>query len=159
MTTARGSAVNTDKTIGIAARVFCVLFGAWNLFFGLVFFCDHVFHVRFLIEQPMGHGELTPYLNQTLIDTHLFHVVKAIEIVVGVLLLMNRAVPFVLCVYFPITVVIFIVNLFLEEFAWGPLIAWIYLVVHLFLIWAYRGYYLPMLAWRAPVTPGISLLK
>lgn len=142
----------TDKTINVAVFVCRILFGVWNLFFGLVFFFDISGQV-FVIPQPMGHGELTPYLNQTLIDTHLFHVVKAIEIVVAILLLTNRAVPFALCVYFPITVVIFIVNLFLEDFAFGPVIAFAYLAVHLFLFWAYRDYYRPMLAWRAPVTP------
>ena len=142
----------TDKVISALVTVLRIIFGAWNIFFGLVFFFE-------FIPQPMGHGELTPYLNQTLIDTHLFHVVKVIEIVVGILLLVNRAVPFVLCVYFPITVVIFIVNLFLEEFALGPMIAFIYLGVHLFLMWAYRSYYFPMLAWRASVTSGVSLQK
>jgi putative oxidoreductase len=137
-----------DKLISVSVAVLRIIFGLWNLFFGLVFFFE-------FIPQPMGHGELTPYLNQTLIDTHLFHVVKVIEIIVGILLLINRAVPFALCVYFPITVVIFIVNLFLEEFALGPMIAFIYLGVHLFLFWAYRSYYLPMLAWRASVTSGI----
>jgi hypothetical protein len=150
--------VNVDKAIGAAAAVCRTLFGAWNLFFGLVFFFD-INGLVFVIAQPMGHGEMTPYLNQTLIDTHLFHVVKVIEIVVGVLLLINRQVPFALCLYFPITVVIFIVNMFLEEFAFGPVIALIYLAVHLFLMWAYRGYYLPMLAWRASITPGASSLK
>ena len=132
----------SDKAISASVHVLRVLFGAWNLFFGLVFFFE-------FIPQPMGHGPMTPYLNQTLIDTHLFHVVKVIEIIVGVLLIINRAVPFSLCVYFPITVVIFIVNLFLEEFALGPMIAFIYLFVHLYLFWAYRSYYLPMLAWQA----------
>jgi len=134
--------VPSDKAISASVHVLRILFGAWNLFFGLVFFFE-------FIPQPMGHGPMTPYLNQTLIDTHLFHVVKVIEIIVGVLLIINRAVPFSLCVYFPITVVIFIVNLFLEEFALGPMIAFIYLFVHLYLFWAYRSYYLPMLAWRA----------
>jgi hypothetical protein len=119
------------------------LFGAWNLFFGWVFFFN------FPIQQPMGHGELTPLLNQTLIDTHLFHVVKTIEIVVGLLLIFNRAVPLALCVYFPITVVIFIVNMFLEDFAFGPIIAVIYATVHLFLVWVYRQYYRPLLVWKA----------
>lgn len=123
-----------------------ILFGTWNLFFGLVFFFN------FPIPQPMGHGELTPYLNQTLIDTGLFHVVKVIEIIVGLLLLSNRAVPLALCVYFPVTVVVFIVNMFLEDFGWfGPFIAVVYAGVHMFLFWTYRRYYLPMLAWRAPV--------
>ena len=147
--------MNADKGISVAASVCRTIFGAWNLFFGLVFFFD-IYGVALLIPQPMGHGEMTPYLNQTLIDTHLFHVVKVIEIVVGILLLMNRAVPFMLCIYFPVTVVIFIVNMFLEEFAFGPVIAVMYLVVHLFLMWAYRGYYLPMLAWRASITPAAS---
>ena len=90
--------MNVDKAIGAAAAVCRTIFGAWNLFFGLVFFFD-IYGMVFLIPQPMGHGAMTLYLNQALIDTHLFHVVKAIEIVVGVLLLMNRAVPFMLCIY------------------------------------------------------------
>lgn len=142
----------SDKSISVTVNVLRIIFGAWNLFFGLVFFFE-------FIPQPMGHGELTPYLNQTLIDTHLFHVVKVIEIIVGVLLIANRAVPLALCVYFPITVVIFIVNLFLEDFAFGPMIAFIYLAVHLFLFWAYRSYYQPMLAWRAQVTPGTASIN
>ncbi len=140
--------MSTDKKLGVSVHVLRTLFGAWNLFFGLVFFFD-ISGSMFVIPQPMGHGDLTPYLNQTLIDTHLFHVVKAIEIVVGILLLTNRAVPFSLCVYFPITVVIFHVNMFLETFAGGPVIAVIYLVIHLYLFWSYRSYYRPMLVWRA----------
>jgi hypothetical protein len=141
----------TDIIIKDAVTVCRILFGAWNVFFGLVFF------FRF-IPQPMGHGPLTPMLNQALIDTHLFHVVKAIEIIVGILLLTNHAVPLALIVYFPITIVIFHVNLFLEEFKFGPMIAWIYLIVHVFLLWAFRGHYTQMLVWDASVTPGVSLL-
>ena len=136
---------DSKLTNGIVA-VLRILFGAWNLFFGIVFFTN------FPIEQPMGHGDMTPYLNQTLIDTGLFHVVKVIEIVVGLLLISNRAVPLALCVYFPITVVIFVVNMFLEEFAFGPVIAVIYAAVHLYLFWVYRHYYQSMLVWKA--SPG-----
>lgn len=132
-----------NRKLSLATDALRIIFGAWNLFFGLVFFFE-------FIPQPVGHGELTPYLNQTLIDTYLFHVVKVIEIIVGVLLLINRAVPFSLCVYFPVTVVIFIVNMFLEESGlWGPFIAMCYLAVHLFLFWMYRSYYRPMMVWRA----------
>lgn len=133
------------KLLGGATVVLRTLFGAWNLFFGIVFFFN------WPIAQPMGHGQMTPYLNQALIDTGLFPLVKAIEIVVGLLLIGNRAVPFALCVYFPITVVIFVVNMFLEDFGWiGPFIAVIYATVHLFLFWVYRRYYRPMLVWNAP---------
>ena len=135
--------MESGKLLNGTVAVLRTLFGAWNLFFGIVFFFN------WPILQPMGHGPMTPYLNQTLIDTHLFHVVKSIEIVVGLLLIFNRAVPLALCVYFPITVVIFIVNMFLEQFAAGPYIAVIYAAVHLFLFWVYRRYYLPMLAWQA----------
>jgi len=143
--------------IEYAADVCRIAFGAWNLFFGLVFFFD-IAGRKFFIEQPMGHGEFTPRLNQVLIDTHLFHVVKAIEIVVGLMLIFNVGVPLALCVYFPITYVIFHTNLFLEDFKAGPAIAWIYLLVHLFLFWAYRDYYAAMLVWDSAVTPGLSLL-
>lgn len=136
--------MENSKLFNGTVAVLRILFGVWNLFFGIVFFTD------FPIEQPMGHGDVTPYLNQTLIDTGLFPVVKVIEIIVGLLLIFNRAVPFALCVYFPITVVIFIVNMFMEDFGWfGPFIAVVYAAVHLFLFWVYRRYYLPMLAWRA----------
>ncbi len=128
-----------DASVGVLRT----LFGVWNLFFGIVFFFN------WPIEQPMGHGALTPYLNQTLIDTGLFQIVKAVEIVVGLLLIFNRAVPLALCVYFPVTVVIFVVNMFLEDFAAGPFIAVIYAAVHLFLFWVYRSYYQGMLAWQA----------
>lgn len=136
----------------IAVTVCRVLFGVWNLFFGLVFFFD-VYGKKFVIEQPMGHGELTPRLNNTLIENHMFHVVKAIEIVVGVLLIINQGVPFALCLYFPITYAIFHTNMFLEEVKMGRVIAVIYLAVHLFLFWAYRDYYLPMMVWDASIAP------
>lgn len=145
--------MNPDRTTGIAAAFCRTVFGAWNLFFGLVFFFD-IYGAVFFIPQPMGHGELTPLLNNTLITTGLFHVVKAIEIVVGLLLLANRAVPFALCAYFPVTVVIFIVNFFLEDAAAGPFIALAYAGVHLFLFWVYRAYYRPMLVWRAAIGPA-----
>lgn len=147
--------MNSDKIFTVSVHVLRTIFGVWNLFFGLVFFFDAAGSM-FVIPQPMGHGELTPYLNQTLIDTGLFHIVKAIEIIVGVLLVTNRAVAFSLCVYFPITVVIFVVNMFLEDFGMvGPIIALIYIAVHLFLFWAYRSYYMPMLAWRTPIKSGV----
>ena len=149
--------MSIDTVIEYAVIFLRIGFGVWNLFFGLVFFFD-IFGKKFLIEQPMGHGEFTPRLNQVLIDTHLFHVVKAIEIVVGLMLILNIGVPFALCVYFPITYVIFHTNLFLEDFKAGPAIAWIYLIVHLFLLWAYRGYFASMLVWDSQITPGISLL-
>lgn len=130
-----------------------IVFGVWNLFFGLVFFF-HIYGKVFFIPQPMGHGKLTPYLNQALIDTHLFHIVKAIEIVVGLMLIFNVAVPFALCVYFPITYAIFHTNMFLEDSKAGPPIALIYLAVHLFLFWAYRDYYWPMMVWHGAVAPA-----
>lgn len=135
----------TSKFERLLVPVLRIAFGAWNLFFGIVFFTN------WPIEQPMGHGDLTPLLNQTLIATGLFPVVKAIEILVGLLLLSNRAVPLALCVYFPVTVVIFIVNMFLEDFGWfGPFIAVIYATVHLYLFWVYRRYYQSMLRWNTP---------
>lgn len=139
-----------NRLLGSTVAVLRTLFGLWNLLFGIVFFFN------WPIAQPMGHGELTPYLNQTLIDTGLFPIVKVIEIVVGLLLISNRAVPFALCVYFPITVVIFVVNMFLEEFTAGPFIAVIYAAVHLFLFWVYRHYYSGMLQWNTPITAPIK---
>ena len=74
------------------------------------------------------------------------------QTLVGALLLFNRFVPLALALIAPVIVNILLFHLFLAPS--GIVMAIVVLVLELYLAWAYRGAYLPMLAPRAK--PGAS---
>jgi len=77
-------------------------------------------------------------------------VVSATEILVGVLLLTNLFVPLALALLAPIIVGILTYHIYMAPSSIAPGI--VVLVMELFLAWAYRNAFRPMLAMR--VTPG-----
>jgi hypothetical protein len=77
-------------------------------------------------------------------------VVAGTQILVGVLLLLNRFVPLALALLAPIIVGILTYHIYMDPSTIGPGLA--VLVMELFLAWAYRNAFRPMLAMR--VTPG-----
>ena len=77
-------------------------------------------------------------------------VISAAEIIAALLLLMNRFVPFALALLSPVVVGIITFHLAIAPATIGPGIA--VLVMELYLAWAYRGAFRPML--RAKVSPG-----
>jgi uncharacterized membrane protein YphA (DoxX/SURF4 family) len=77
-------------------------------------------------------------------------VVSATEILVAVLLLVNRFVPLALALLAPIVVGILTFHVAIAPATIGPGI--VVLLLELFLAWSYRSAYRPMLAAR--VTPG-----
>jgi hypothetical protein len=77
-------------------------------------------------------------------------VVSATEIIVAVLLLSNRFVPLALALLAPIIVGILTFHLAIASATIGPGI--VVLAMELYLAWAYRGAFRPML--RAKVSPG-----
>lgn len=148
-----GSATTADKTIKVAVNLTRWFFGAWFMFFGINYFVE-------FIPQPMGHGPVTYQFLQVLIDTKLFGIAKVIEFIVGFLIFIDRATALALIIVFPITCIIGWVNWHMEQ--WSPngeIIAVVFTAMNIFLLWAYRGYYWPMLAWRVKITPGTSLFK
>jgi uncharacterized membrane protein YphA (DoxX/SURF4 family) len=78
------------------------------------------------------------------------HVVSGAEVLVAVLLLTNRFVPLALALLAPIVVGIITFHVAMAMATIGPGI--VVLVMELYLAWAYRGAFRPML--RAKVTPG-----
>lgn len=77
-------------------------------------------------------------------------VVAGVEILIAVLLLTNRFVPLALALLAPVVVGILTFHIFLAPATIGPGI--VVLVMELYLAWAYRGAFRPML--RAKTTPG-----
>jgi len=78
------------------------------------------------------------------------YVVSGAEVLVAVLLLTNRFVPLALALLAPIVVGIITFHVAMAPATIGPGI--VVLVMELYLAWAYRGAFRPMLA--AKVTPG-----
>jgi hypothetical protein len=80
----------------------------------------------------------------------MFPLVMGTQLLVGVLLLLNRFVPLALALLAPIIVGIVTFHLFLAPKGTGIAVA--VLVMELYLAWAYRSAFRPMLRMR--VTPG-----
>lgn len=78
----------------------------------------------------------------------LFHLVKASEVAVGLSLLSNRFVPLALVTALPVSVPVFIVDVFFIAHLRGQVMGWGTLLLNLYLLLAYLGNYHPMLAVR-----------
>jgi uncharacterized membrane protein YphA (DoxX/SURF4 family) len=96
---------------------------------------------------PEGAAAFTAAVMKT---GYLFALVKGTETVAGALLLSNRFVPLALALVAPVVVNIVAFHAFLEPSGLG--LAAVVLAAEVYLAWAYRRAYRPMLAMRA--TPG-----
>lgn len=76
----------------------------------------------------------------------LFHLVKGTEVVAGLLLLTNRFVPLALAILAPVIVNIMLVHVLLAPSGAG--MAVVIAALELYLAWAYRAAFRPMLAAR-----------
>ncbi|MGN6552171.1 MAG: DoxX family protein [Verrucomicrobiota bacterium] len=96
-------------------------------------------------KDPMPEGAAA--FAGALMNTHyMFQLVAGTQLLVGVLLLMNRFVPLALALIAPIIVGIMTFHIFLAPATIGPGI--VVLVLELYLAWAYRNAFRPMLAMR-----------
>lgn len=84
----------------------------------------------------------------------LFHMVKAVEVITGLALLLNRWVPLALVVGLSVTVTAFVVDVFKPEFRLRAfLMGSGTFAMTVTLLIAYLDHYRPMLAWRARPNP------
>ncbi|NMO15095.1 DoxX family protein [Pyxidicoccus fallax] len=99
--------------------------------------------------EPMPEASVA--FSEALMKTgYMFPLIKGTEVLVGVLLLANRFVPLALTLLAPVMVNIVAFHVFLAPMGMGMTV--VLLVMHLYLAWAYRAAFRPMLAFRA--TPG-----
>ena len=81
---------------------------------------------------------------------YMFPFIMGTQLLVGVLLLLNRFVPLALVLIMPVLLNIIAFHIFLQPAGIAP--GAVLMVLELYLAWAYRKAYLPMLAPR--VTPN-----
>jgi uncharacterized membrane protein YphA (DoxX/SURF4 family) len=135
--------INAGSFWWLAMTAMRLLLGAWMLVNGLN-------HWLPIFPQPTGSDPIKSELLVSLIETGLFGVVKAIEVVGGALLICGRFVPFALVLLMPISAVVFYSDAIISQ-RWNRIF---YmgndcLYMNVLLLFGYLRHYLPMLAYNA----------
>jgi uncharacterized membrane protein YphA (DoxX/SURF4 family) len=120
-----------------------IVFAAWMIPAGLNHFIP-------LFPQPMGSQPLSQELIVALIDSHLFDLVKAVELIAGVCILLGFYTPLALIVCMPVSFCVFFWDAPLE--GWGSraaLFGYSTLLCNVLLCLAYFKSYRSMFALRA----------
>jgi uncharacterized membrane protein YphA (DoxX/SURF4 family) len=119
-----------------------VVIGARSLL-GLIFFVFGLnFFLHFIPTPPMS-GPPADFAGAMAATGYLFVLVKVTEVVGGALLLAGRYVPLALALLAPVVVNIFFFHAFLAPS--GLAVPIVVLALEIFLAWAYRSVYRPML--------------
>jgi len=121
-----------------AARI---LMGLMFFVFGLNGFLNFIPQPK--TPPPQAAADFASALMKT---GYMFRLVMGTQLLVGILLLLNRFVPLALALIAPIIVGIVTFHLFLAPATIGPGI--VALILELYLAWAYRNAFRPMLAMR-----------
>jgi uncharacterized membrane protein YphA (DoxX/SURF4 family) len=120
---------------------------------GLMFFVFGLMGLLNLMPPPPPETlppKLVAFSTAMMNTGFLFQLVKGTEVIVGALLLLNRFVPLALTLIAPVIVNIVAVHVFLAPSGLGMAI--VILALEIYLAWAYRAAFRPMLAAR--VTPS-----
>jgi uncharacterized membrane protein YphA (DoxX/SURF4 family) len=128
-----------------------LIFAAWMIPAGV----NHFYQI---FPQPLGNQPLSHELIVALIDSHLFDLVKAVELLAGIAVLIGYRVPLALLVCMPVSFCVFYWDAPLE--GWGSraaLFGYSVLACNLLLCIAYSRSYRTMFAWRSmPRTAGAA---
>ena len=124
-----------------------------RILMGLVFFVFGLNGFLHSIPQPKDMPEVAATFFGALAKTgYMLPLIFGTQVLAGALLLANCFVPLALALIAPVIVNIVAFHAFVEPS--GLVMAGLVLVLELYLAWAYRGAYRPMLAMR--VKPGTS---
>jgi uncharacterized membrane protein YphA (DoxX/SURF4 family) len=136
--------VREKKSVGrIVTAIVRILLGLMFLVFGLNGFLNFMPAPKDIPPEIMN-------VMGALMNAGYMTVVSGAEVLIAVMLLTNRFVPLALALLAPIVVGIITFHIAMAPATIGPGI--VVLVMELYLAWAYRGAFRPMLAAR--VTPG-----
>ena len=119
----------------IAVLILRSLLGIIYLVFGLNFF----FHFSFIPAQPQPTGVAATFMTGLFSTGYFFPYMKVLEVLGGLLLLVNRFTAVALLWLFPITLNIFLYHVILAP-AGAPM-GIVLILIHLFLGYAYFKYY------------------
>jgi len=130
-----------------------VIFGAWWLFSGLM-------HFIWPQLQPLGDEQPAIDFTLALMASGLFDWIKVIEVVLGLTMLANRAMPLTLVALIPLNIVIVYWNFVLDEGAVEWTFGALSIVFNAVLVWPWRRYFWGLFTWRGQpdysLDPGIA---
>ncbi|MGF7171779.1 hypothetical protein FHS91_003480 [Sphingobium xanthum] len=125
----------------IAYMIVRVIFGLWFTYAGIEYFIPGL--------QPFGTTAIAQQFTHALVDSGLMLIVKIMELIGGVLILLNRAVLPSALAMLPLSVVIAFWNIVLDPV---PPVGYAFGVVtplfNLILIWPYRERLMPLMVWK-----------
>ena len=118
-----------------------LIFGGWWLFSGLM-------HFLWPELQPLGNEKAAIDFTLALMSSGLFDWIKVLEVVLGITILINRAMPLTIIALVPINVVIVYWNFVLDE----GVVEWTFgalsIVFNAILAWPWRAYFWPLFVWK-----------
>ena len=135
----------TKSFVRVLPHIVRILMGLMFFIFGLNGFLNFIPQPK----TPMPEGAVA-FAGALMKTGYMMQLVAGTQLIVGVLLLLNRFVPLALALIAPIIVGIMTFHIFLAPSSIGPGV--VVLAMELYLAWAYRKAFRPMLAARA--TPG-----
>ncbi|WP_145861129.1 DoxX family membrane protein [Pedobacter suwonensis] len=122
----------------IAVIVVRVLLAAMYLFASVSFF------LHLMPKAPEMTAAQTTFMSGVMASVYLMPLIKATELIGGILLLINRTAPLAAVIIFPVTLNIFMYHAFLGPKDL-PMVS-VMLLFNLFLFYAYRARYLPIVS-------------
>jgi hypothetical protein len=128
----------TSSYLIYAAQMF---FGGWFLLHGLNHFVE-------IFIQPPGSSSPARVLIGALISSGLFDIIKAVEVISGIMFLSNRFVPLGAILAVPVSLSIAYVNLFLNNDVFGMIVAVIVVGLNLVVMLGYFDYFRPLLTYK-----------
>ncbi|MDQ0966999.1 putative oxidoreductase [Flavobacterium sp. W4I14] len=122
----------------IAVIIVRVLLAAMYLFASVSYF------LNIMPKAPEMTAAQTSFMTGMMASVYLFPLIKITELVGGILLLIGRTAPLGALIIFPVTLNIFLYHAFLGPKDL-PMVA-VMLLFNLFLLYAYRAKYLPIVS-------------
>lgn len=122
----------------IAVIIVRVLLAAMYLFASVSYFANY------MPDPPKMTAEQTTFMTGVMASGYLMTLIKATELVAGLLLLIGRTAPLAALIIFPVTL-----NIFLYHASLAPKdlpMVGVMLLFNLFLFYAYRHKYLPIVS-------------
>lgn len=143
-----GQKVDLNWAVRLLLHAMRLYLGAWMVINGLN-------HWLPIFPQPFGGTALSQLYLTSLVDTGLFGVAKAIEVIGGVLLILNLFTPFGLAILLPVSLMVYFNATYLQG-RWfrvwadnGIYMGTVCLYFNLILMVTYLRYYLPILSMRS----------
>ena len=126
-----------------------LVFGGWWLFSGLM-------HFLWPGLQPLGDEPAAIAFTRALMASGLFDWIKVIEVILGVTMLLDRAMPMTVIALVPLNVVIVYWNFALDEGAVEWTFGALSIAFNAILAWPWRRYFWPLIVWQGQADYGLA---